>query len=137
MIPRVITEQIDAVLQNGQFDLLNVAAQVLDALVDVDRAVRIDGYQWLETILDDEEGRVVALSERGERIAQANRVNRPSPVRWPRCKDSGRSWASRVVSLLGRVCIGFDRGGHVVAEADVVPRPLAGISSSPSCQPMS
>ena len=78
--PRRVADEVHAVLIDRELHLLDVVAEVVDTVVVVDGAVRLDLVVRTETVLHDEKRQVIHVGEPVERVAQAHRVDLPTPV---------------------------------------------------------
>ena len=96
-----------------------MVAEVVDAVIVVDAAVRVDRIISTKTVLHDEEGQVIVVGEPVQGVPQADGIHLPAPVG---SLDMGvpDKVAPLVVLVVGIFGLVLDREGHIVAEPDVI-----------------
>src|SRR5699024_6172984 len=119
--PGGVAHQVHAVL-DSLGHLLDVAAQVVDAVAVVDGAVGLQGVVGTQTVLHHHQGDAVAVIDLVQGVAQALGIDLPAPVAGLQVGvlESAHNVAVDVVGVL----VGGDAVGHVVAEGVEVHRAL-------------
>ena len=108
-----VAHQVDAVL-DGLGHLLDVLAQVVDAVAVVHGAVRLQRVAGAQAVFHHHHGDAVAAVDLVQGVAQALGVDLPAPV--GSLQVGIFEPAGQVAVGLGRVGVGGDAVGHIVAE---------------------
>ena len=93
--------------------------EIINAVLVVHRAVALLHVNRAEAVLNDEQRQLVVIPEPVQGVAQANRVNLPTPVRFLHVRVGDKALAFIVIQF--RVIRRrFGGEGHVIAKADVI-----------------
>ncbi|CCJ89732.1 hypothetical protein BN132_1660 [Cronobacter turicensis 564] len=116
--PRRVAQQIHAVIRHRFHHLLNVGAQIIDAVIVINAAVRFHIVISAKAIFHDEQRLLITLVKLTQRVTQADRVNLPAPVR----RFHMRVWHAtlKTAERIAATAFGFNGVGHVIAETQII-----------------
>ena len=96
-----------------------MGGEIIDAILVIDAAVRFADINRAKAVFDNKQWQLVVIPEPVQRIAQADRVNLPAPVRLFDVRVGDQAGGFIIIKQ-GVVFGGFGSERHIVAKANVV-----------------